>query len=101
MLLLARIAALTKPAGVWWVHLAFAGGSSTFFERFGFRLYGHHTLLDLRVLDCYRCHVQESDWSSYGRILRERNVNFDLAGIEVPIGPVVSNNSPSVPRIER
>jgi len=95
-LLLARIAALKKPAGVWWVHLSSAGGSSTFFERFGFQFYGRQALSDSRAFDCYRCHVQVSDWSSCARILQKRNVNFDLEGIEVPIGPVASDNSPQV-----
>ena len=89
-LLLARLAVLERPAGVWWAFLSSAGGSSTFFERFGFRHYGRYALPpDMKEFDCYRAYLQESDWASCAAILEERQVHLDRAGIQVPVGPAI------------
>ena len=93
-LLLARLAVLARPTGVWCAFLSSAGGSSTFFERFGFQHYGRYALPpDMKEFDCYRAYLEESDWSTCARILAERQVHFDRDGIQVPIGPAIPNKS--------
>ena len=93
-LLLARLAALERPTGVWWAGLSSAGGSATFFQRFGFLHYGRFPVLpDMREFDCYRTYLQESDWARCGRILEERQVTFDRAGLRVPVGPAMPDTA--------
>jgi N-acetylglutamate synthase-like GNAT family acetyltransferase len=93
-LLLARLAVLARPAGVWWAFLSSAGGSATFFERFGFLHYGRYPLPpDMREFDCYRAYLEEADWDTCSRILAERHVHLDRAGIQVPVGPAIPNIS--------
>jgi N-acetylglutamate synthase-like GNAT family acetyltransferase len=93
-LLLARLAALGRPPHIWWAFLASAGGSSTFFERFGFQHYGRYPHPpDMRIFDCYRSYLEESDWESCANILAQRGVHFDRSGIDVPLGPAIPNKS--------
>jgi N-acetylglutamate synthase-like GNAT family acetyltransferase len=93
-LLLARLAVLSRPAGVWWAFLSSAGGSSTFFKRFGFQHYGRFALPPaMKEFDCYRAYLEESDWSYCAKILAERQVHFDRGDIQVPIGPAIPNKS--------
>ena len=87
-LLLARLAVLPRPTGVWWTFLASAGGSSTFFARFGFQHYGRYALPpDMESFDCYRSYLEESDWETCAKILAARQVHLEREGIQVPIGP--------------
>jgi len=93
-LLLARLAALSRPPGVWWTFLSSAGDSSTFFRRFGFQHYGQYPLPpDMEVFDCYRCYLEESDWEACAEILAQRDVHFDRTGIDVPLGTAIPNKS--------
>ena len=92
-LLLARLSVLEPPTGVWWAGLASAGGSETFFKRFGFLHYGRYpSSADMREYDCYSAYLEE-DWKSCARVLAERHVNLDRTELRVPIGPATSNDS--------
>jgi GNAT superfamily N-acetyltransferase len=87
-MLLARLAALPRPTDRWWAFLSSAGGSSTFYERFGFQYCGRTPIRSAAIaLDCYRCYLEEAEWATCGRILEGRNVHFDRDGIVVPVGP--------------
>lgn len=94
-LLLARLSLLDRPTGVWWAGIASAGDSATFFARFGFLHYGRCPLPPFMIeFDCYRAYLEESDWASCERILRERRVHLDSAGARVPVGPAIPNSLP-------
>jgi ribosomal protein S18 acetylase RimI-like enzyme len=94
-LLLARLSVLRKPAGVWWAFLSSAGGSWTFFERFGFQHYGRFPIPpDMEYFDCYRSYLEEADWSRCATVLEEQRVHFDREGLQVPMGPAIPNQSP-------
>jgi len=93
-LLLARLAILPRPTGLWWAFLSSAGGSSAFFERFGFQHYGRHALPpDMREFDCYRAYLEESDWTACASILHKRRVFLTREAVQVPIGPAIPNTS--------
>lgn len=87
-LLLARLAVLPRPGGVWWAFLSSAGGSSTFFKRFGFQHCGRYALPPtMEEFDHYRAYLQESDWETCAKVLGDRQVQLDCEGIQVPVGP--------------
>jgi len=93
-MLLARLAALARPTERWWAFLSSAGGSATFFERFGFQYYGRYPIPpDMKAFDCYRAYLEQTEWNMCGAILAERNVRFDRDGVEVPLGPAIPNSS--------
>jgi hypothetical protein len=49
--------------------------------------------LPMRVFDCYRSYLEESDWESCVQILAQRGVHFDRTGVEVPLGPAMPDKS--------